>query len=377
HVATNEGILITAGAKMGQMQAFADTTTVQLPIFSADSSIDWTSRFPSATEIPDLAFLQRNYPEIGALHVFGFGLHEYDWDCHPSLEIFHHEPHINDGINSVSWSTQLRLGQSLQVKGTLLRTNGQEGFLRLIGPGGVADSIAVKSNSDKRFRLQTTPRDTGRYVYNIEFISKGKKHFREPVAVSVVAPLPVRLLVFENAPSFETKYLKRWLAGNKNSLALRTQISQDRYRSEFWNMSEIPVARISDSLLERFDLVVIDGETLTRLTRRETAILQKAVTERGLGLFLAADQTLVAGAEQSGQPGFHNVRLTAFPNLEYRLVKLRFGSLPDTETTPIQVAPFKIQYEPGLKSLIRDDTGRVVAAAFRRGRGWIGTSRIR
>jgi hypothetical protein len=373
---TSEAILITKGAKLDRIQTFADTAKAQRAVFSTDVSINWTSRFPGAEEIPDLAFMKRNHPKVGVVHVFGSGLPQYEWASHRSLKVFQHGPGRREGITSVSWSKKLRLGQSLQVNGTLSGINGKQVVLRLVGPGGVADSIAVDPTSEKSFHLQTTPRDTGRFVYTIDFITSGKKYLNEPAAVSVVPHRPVRLLVLQSAPSFHSKYLKRWLAENGAALAFRSQISQDRYRSEFLNMSEMALAPLSRRLLKRFDLLVIDGKTLSKLTSRERTILQNAVAEDGLGAFLVADQALVAGGDQTRHSPFPTMRFTEFTDLEYRLVKLKFGSLRDRETTPIRVAPFEIQYEPGLKPLIKDDTGRILAAAFQSGRGRVGTSLI-
>ncbi|MFQ5677200.1 MAG: hypothetical protein ACE5G1_15005, partial [bacterium] len=209
------------------------------------------------------------------------------------------------------------------------------------------------------------PRDTGRYVYGLSFQdSSGKLRIEERFGVVVVAPDPLRILILESSPRFQTKYLKNWLAEKDNHVAIRTTISKERFRYEFLNQSKINLNPIKYSVLRRFDLVILAG---TVLQDSELNALDRANRKEGVGVLVLPDGDQLAS--------FISVfKFKELPELDRRIVRIRLTDGPNHLSTPISVEPFEIEDESGLKTLLSDHTGRTISAAYRRGNGFIGAS---
>lgn len=92
---------------------------------------------------------------------------------------------------------------------------------------------------------------------------------REPVAVSVRRPLLARIVVVQSAPSFDGRYLVRWLERSGASVALRYQVSEDRYLKRFINRDATSLETLSTSLLSETDLVIADVRAVAQMSDAE------------------------------------------------------------------------------------------------------------
>ncbi len=100
------------------------------------------------------------------------------------------------------------------------------------------------------FSLEAVPRQAGRYLYRLVLVeASGDTLAVEPFGVSVEAPVPLRVLVLQGAPRFETRYLKNWLAEEGGRMVIRSTISRDRYRTEFLNLPERDLSRLTPAVL--------------------------------------------------------------------------------------------------------------------------------
>jgi len=374
-----EALLITPGADSQTLRALADSINPSA-VFSFDGLEKWKSIFPEAQFIPDVAYLKRHHPEVRFMHVIGSGLNDYDWAELESLSIKPHASPLSFGIKWLDWPRELVAGERLHVSGIVAGLSGEENTLYLADPGGVIDSVKISAEGDAPFEFSTTPHESGRFLYEILMRSYDNDIlFREKLEVNVVEPQPLRILVLENSVSFETRYLKNWIGKHRGKLAIRSAISRDRFRFEFQNHPQVDLIALTADLFARFDLVVIDGRTLSRLSVGERKVLRNAVEQNGLGVLIMPDEVALSPRKQkfSDREFFLNFRFEEFPELEYRMIRPSWFSLHDSSITKIPAEPFAIQLDWGLKPLVNDEMERIVAAAYRRGQGQVGLSLIR
>ena len=331
-------VLATPGAPPALVQRLAD---------SARASV---VRIPD--DIPDAATLVRSRRDLRTVIVAGWGLDGDDAAALAGIAITPRPAPLPRGVAHVSWPAVVSLGEPLVIDGAVQGAP-TGAILQLIGPGGLADSM--RASDEGRFRLSDVPRTTGRHTYAVQVAGTV-----ESLGVWVAAPAPPRALLLQAAPSFEARVLRDWLAASGGAVAVRTAVSRDRWRTEFVNRGALPLVPLRDRVLDDFDVVVTDARTLDELAAPERRALDRAVTDRGLGL-------IVLG---SALPGF-----TTAPMLELgeRRVRPELPGLPPPRTA-IAVEPAALLDRFGVRTLVRDGSGVAIAQAAPRGAGWVALS---
>jgi hypothetical protein len=118
----------------------------------------------------------------------------------------------------------------------------------------------------------------------------------EPIAFFVAKPTPLRMLIKQSAPSFETRQLKNWAAEFGSQISVLTQISQNKDIRQNINLNAVALQQITspftESALVNFDWLLIDGRALLALTVQQMSALHITI-KNGLGLYIIADKALV------------------------------------------------------------------------------------
>ncbi|MCE7862220.1 MAG: hypothetical protein DYG99_01630 [Bacteroidetes bacterium CHB5] len=179
--------------------------------------------------------------------------------------------------------TQLQVPASIVAnrKATLYgEWNGEATNLTLIGPEGRIDSVAAKSGA---FQLSFTPKQPGKYLYELE--AGGKS---EMLPLEIQAPQPLDVLILQNYPSAEIRYLKNFLIDQDHRVIVRTQISKNTFRYEYGNRGPVSLTRVTSDLLNGFDLLILANES----AGSDVTAIREAV-RNGLGvLWLPAESEL-------------------------------------------------------------------------------------
>lgn len=377
---SKNGLLLTPGAPMDQAKALQATLNAQTFLLATADTAAWASSLDDFSVIPDVAYLKRHHAGIDTLHVVGHGLADYDWEALAGITIIHHAAPLTVGIKHMHWQRNLMAGRRLHIRGVLVSSQSENGRLYVSGPGGVIDSLEIDSSRETPFQFSLAPHDTGRFLYEMYFSAPaGKAMWREEFEVVVAPPPTLHILVIEAAPNFETAYLMRWLAKQNHAVASRTTISRERFRSAFLNHPKIDLMRLTPSLLLRYDLLVVDGRALRDLSASERASLRAAIAQNGLGVLLLPDEIIMNREQQnfSGQEFFFNFEFTSFGDLEERFVKPSWPGQSGNMAPALPAEPFEIEYTWNLKPLIKDEHDRMLAAAHRRGNGWIALQLLR
>lgn len=349
--ATAEVVLVTPGA---------DASTVGRLVDSLGS----------ATTITDPSDVGRT--GIRRLHVVGWGLDTEQWPELGATPLVFHPVVPPAGFVRVSWNAEVVLGDALEIEG---RVSGLPPgtTVSVTDPSGRSDS--VRTTADGAFEVDEEPRGAGRQLYVLQAGPAGRPAARETLAVNVIAVPRRRMLILEATPSFETSALRDWLARHGGSIAIRTAVSRDRFRTEFVNRDRGGLNPLTDRLLAQFDLVRIDGRTLAGLTAGERTILRHAVAEQGLGVLVVPDTALFdPGRQFSDRAFFFDFALHRVRDLEQRTVRPVWTGMRASVTTPVPAEPYALSDRFGVESVIDDGSGGAEAQVTSRGAGRVGVS---
>jgi hypothetical protein len=132
---------------------------------------------------------------------------------------------------------------------------------------------------------------SGRAVYRLAVLRGRDTIEQEAIPVETRNGQPLKILLLAASPAFENTFLVNWLARNGQQVAVRTTISRDRDQTSFVNMRARPLGRMTETLLEDFDLVIADEALLRRSA--EWGTVRLAVAEKGVGLIVRTDSTFL------------------------------------------------------------------------------------
>lgn len=330
--------------------------------FLADS-LPGAPTLSSPDSVADLGALQRRLPEAHTAILAGWGLRASQLMRHGTLALRRHPTRQPPGMTRLEWTREVNLGNAASAYLRLEASDGDR-LVRFEGPGGERDSVQVPADSAGQVVFRVTPKSAG--VARLLVAVEGASADTLPVIVRR-GTLPA-VLILEGFPSFETTFLRRWLAGQGGSVAVRTTVSRGRDRVDRVNLPTLALRPLSPGLLDRFDLVLIDGPTLAGLGPSERRALASAVESGGLGLLVTPDSLA------RRDPEFFPFRLSPTGDIDDRLVRPLWPQRADRSTTAVPAAAESIDPSPTLQTLMRDPVGRILAAAIRRGSGRLATS---
>ena len=344
-----------------------------------------------AVVVPDLAYVRRTWPGITELEIRGDGVEAEDAPLLTGLRVQFQPTGTRLGFVAMDAPTQMALGEKLHVRGRVGIATGKSAVVTLEGPDGaffVSTLVASASGAvDFDFVAPSAP-SAGRFVWHLR-LAEGDAPERvlaqENLGVAVVAPMLPRVLVLENAPRMDTARLRAWLAEKGGRVVSRTLISRDRYRFGGSGGDVSEFGALDERLLAGYDVVVADGAALAALREPERMVLRNAVSERGLGVGLLADDALLTAAQGSAGANadgfFLPWRVAAVGEGEAadngRRVRLQGPPGSTLPAEPAVVAAFEIKAAADQVAWLRDGQTRTVASAIRRGLGWVAMTLVR
>ena len=230
---------------------------------------------------------------LTSVFVLGNGMKAFDFWQLKNLPTVFVPNEITTGISKLKYSKSLVLGDEMGVSG-IYANPPQRTFLVLEDPAGNGlDSIRLETNSKVGFSLRTNPKVSGNYKYVLtEKDSTGVVKKTEPLPVQISEKNTLRVLILNDFPTFETKYLKNFLADNGHEVIVRSQLTKGKYKFEYFNSKRIPIYQITDEILNDFNLVIVDADTYYGFGTTVKKRIEKHITANGLGLFLQPTNVL-------------------------------------------------------------------------------------
>jgi len=322
-----------------------------------------------ATVLSDLSYFLKSNPNIRKINIYGYGLSNGDLEILKGYEVNFHPSASPNGIIAVNWPIKLKTSDALNVQGTYQNTGNQAVKLILKGLGKSVDSTTIEAGSNKSFSFKTHPEQIGKAVYQLITFKKNDTLAKEPVPVQVGDQTPMKVLILASFPDFEYKFLKNWLYENQYPLAFRSQISKNKFASDFLNMDSVNLNQVNAGVLKKFDILIIDEEELAALSPVEKSSVNIAVNN-GMGLLIRATglkplTTLSAKSNRFEIPPLKGKTL----NLTLSEDDLKFSPLP------IEQGLF-LRPNQNEQSIVTDASGKTVLSSNISGYGKILISSI-
>lgn len=305
--------------------------------------------------------LREDIQAAEVVYLLGFGIPEYDLQRFKNIPVTYLPGRLPEGVVKVRFKEKTAVGDDVKIEG-LYRRPKPGNWLILQGPGGTGlDSVMLNDRDEQDFQLVTEVKAAGNFVYFLtEKNPDGEVLTQDPVPMQVDKKVDLKILILNNFPTFETKYLKNFLAGAGHKLVVKSQITSGKFKYEYFNTSRTVVGSLSRETLEPYDLLIVDAVTLRSLARSQSGAIENAVREDGMGVFVQPDETFF------NSPGnLINLKFQRQLNKEVKL-----NEWPDVT---ISKFPFFIISSPGMESIYSANNS-VMAGYNRRTRGRIGTT---
>lgn len=362
HQAEQDVVLITEGTDITASPFDGTRVYVSPGIVASPESLQ---HLKNANWLLDIEQLKLREPALTNIDVRGFGLNRSQWQSFPAnIHVSFQAPPVV-GFTDMHWPRTLVAGETLRFGGRYSSQAGEAVLkLRLLDPvGSIAAEVRVKNND--HFSLSARPRGRGNLAYTLQVWSSNTLLSEQPVTVSVGTSNPISIMVEQSAPSFETRQLKNYAAGNGARVLINTQISRGKSISQSVNLPDAAETTFSPQTLAASDVLIMDGRALVQLADQQRQWLTDAVAE-GLGLLVLADASLLekfATLDNNLLAGF---KLTSNPNMQTELVPQLLSNPASDWQQPLPVMAMQLQ---AIEADVLIDDGQQHALVLNKSRG--------
>ncbi|WP_010232425.1 hypothetical protein, partial [Gillisia marina] len=150
---------------------------------------------------------------VGTVFILGHGIKSYDsWQLEGKATIYIQREELK-GITKFKYQPEHTIGDKAIFKGLYSRpTEGNR--LILQGPGGqTLDSVILGIGENQDFKLTADLKSAGNFVFSlVEKDSLGTILSSNPIPLKITKKEALKILIINGFPTFETKYLKNFLA---------------------------------------------------------------------------------------------------------------------------------------------------------------------
>jgi hypothetical protein len=304
--------------------------------------------------------INQDIQDAKVVYILGQGIKDYDLENMEKIPAVYLQGPSPEGIVKIKFPEKATVGDTVNIHG-LYRNFHPNNRIILEGPGGLALDSVDFLKEEQQFKLATTLKAAGNFVFHlIEKNPEGKIITREPVPVSVEEKEVLRILILNNFPTFETKYLKNFLAEAGHELVVRSQITQARFKYEYFNTNRTVSGSLAREILNSFDLLIIDAASMRSITGSQLRAVENAVRGEGLGVLVQPDDAFFIS------PG-------SLVDLKFKRERRNTVSLEGPAGSDVMVYPFSFETTSGQENINRIGN-TVIAGYHRKGEGRIGTT---
>ncbi|TDT40508.1 hypothetical protein CLV90_3357 [Maribacter spongiicola] len=242
--------------------------------------------------------------------VLGDGVKPYDFYLFDSIPTAYIPNGAPTGVTRLNYTEQLVLGNELKVSGSYSNPIEKSFLVLQDSRNNGLDSIQFVGDKNADYNLSTHPKVSGTYVYQLAVKdSTGSVLETNPLPIKVLKKEPLRVLILNTFPTFETKYLKNFLAESGHEVIVRSQLTKGKYKFEYFNTPTQPIYQFTKETLESFDIVIVDAETYTGLRNTIRKRFETSIEEQGLGLFIQPSDFLFNSRSSDAYFKFKNDRI--------------------------------------------------------------------
>ncbi|MEL7003690.1 MAG: hypothetical protein AAFN93_13290 [Bacteroidota bacterium] len=344
-VSSKKAIILTEGYKKSQLDS------IQSLVPKADV-LNYT----------DTTSVDRIMSEYDSLILLGAGIPSYDLFKWNNVRAAFMPSRTDQGIIDFKYKDKITVSEVFEI--TLkYRGNGQYHKIVLNGLGAPLDSAEINFKGDEIIRLSTDRLvSQGKFLLNVVVRDSLDNIVENDILpISVTARRKLKVLIVNQFPTFDTKYLKNYLSSLGYMVTVRSKVSKDKFRYEYYNTTQNKNV-LSENTLKDTDLLVIDYEAYQRTSKREKSIIRKAIQEFGMGVFIQPSEGLFI----SNNLDFIEFRRGGQKETELLIDRKKF-KLPSYEVEIISARNNQSVLEVNNNSMVsyqRDGLGRIGTALF-------------
>lgn len=228
---------------------------------------------------------------ISSLFVLGNGLRSFDFWQLKNLPIKYVGAPIPMGILKLNYQKELSVGEQWILRGSYNAPKKGHQLLLVDSSGKEIDSVLINNTGRAEFELTTEVKVKGKYVYKIlEKDALGNSISTESLPIQVLPREKLRILMVNSFPTFESKYLKNFLAEVGNELTVRSQLTRGKYKFEYFNAERRPFYSFSKKQLVPIDLMIIDANSYVNLSKKSLQTIEEAMERNGLGVLILPNE---------------------------------------------------------------------------------------
>ncbi|MEQ8926297.1 MAG: hypothetical protein RLO81_10820, partial [Fulvivirga sp.] len=214
----------------------------------------------------------------------GYGFPEYDLYKLEGKKVDFIPADKPSGIIDVNYNSIANVGENRAVQ---LKVNDlKDSWIKLSMLGDVVDSVQVATDSMELVALNFTPLIAGKSLLKLIVENNTSISQEEQLPVVVQEPDKSAVLMLNDQPTFESRFLKNHLIEQGHKVFVRSKITTERFRYENSGFEFDKLPYLSDHVLSEFDLLVIPATIISNLSRTERLSIEKKIRESGLGLLV-------------------------------------------------------------------------------------------
>ncbi|MEO1653642.1 MAG: hypothetical protein AAFU64_08860, partial [Bacteroidota bacterium] len=308
--------------------------------------------------IPSLASLRWHRPGLKEIILLGDGLASSDLEYLADFQTLFLPSPLEAGIIELGLPQEVYEDESFSIRGLIHTPHQEISRVVLEDPGGGIDSLDLDSQKRVQpFHLRGNSRESGQIRFKLILKDSLEQIIgEESLGLWVQAKASLEIRILNSFPNFESKYLKNWLGQEGHQVAIRSQISKNRYKDEYLNQAQTNLS-LSEASLKNLDLLILDVKWLGNLSNLQWANIQKTVKERGMGLLIQGGESLL----QSGLPRMAQTFPLAPALRKNTLLTSRLSG--KTQKARVEVLALRFRQEDQLFPLIRGEQEEVLGAA--------------
>ena len=232
--------------------------------------------------ILDIYELIDNHPNVHSLAVLGVGLSDQELTVMPYQYQYFEPGSITQGLIKIRFDQTVIEGKSTTISGYL---RGSEGVKILLHEDDVKID-STEADESGYFELFMTPKVSGQYLYSLSTFGGKDLLDTYPVPIEVIPEVNLNVLIVNQFPVFDTKYLRGHLVKSGHQVVVRSKYSKNKFNYEYYNTEDRSAIDLSAKAMGKYDLLIIDYQSLIRLTKSQIDNLKVMIKQYGLSLLL-------------------------------------------------------------------------------------------
>jgi len=263
------------------------------------------------------------------------------------------------GITKLNVPDLITANTRNSVTGTFWNAGGRK-WIYLNSPGKTEDSVIIEGSGSKSFILSFSSIQSGDLLYSISVKDSVRQLSHESFPIHVTDPEALSILVILGYPTFETQYLKNFLTSKGSKLVIRSQLSRSNARFEYANHAPIQFNNLTKKVLDDFDILMIDQESMKTLSAQEKTMMEQSI-RGGLGLLTLQNSLIKRSAKTDRLYPFQTTSI----NSDTTVI------VSGTRAITLPALPLRVINVPPLQPVLTNKSGILSGYTFM-GKGKIG-----